>query len=303
MEQDLFKPLGLQPEEMQVSARPRVSYAADAWRRFKQNKLALFALIVLLILVFFIIFGPMISGYDYSKIDPRARNLGPSLAHWFGTDTLGRDTFTRVWVGGRVSLIIGLVGAGISVVVGTIYGGISGYFGGKVDTVMMRIIEVAVSVPYLVVVVLLSVVLQSKGIGTLLLAMTITGWCGDARMVRAQVMQVKRQEFVLAAQAMGVSSWRIILRHLVPNVISILLVSISFSVPGYIFGEAFLSYVGLGIQPPNTSWGALAALAQTNFTFYPEQLFFPALMIALTMLAFTMMGDGLRDALDPKLRK
>lgn len=303
MEQDLFLPLGLEAEKVDVSARPRVSYVADAWRRFKQNRLALIALCVLVVLAFFIVFGPMISGYDFSRIDPKARNLGPSLQHWFGTDSLGRDTFTRVWVGGRVSLLIGLVGTAISVFVGTVYGGVSGYFGGRVDTLMMRIIEVLISIPYLVVVVLLSVVLQSKGIGTLLLAMTITGWCGDARMVRAQVLQVKRQEFVLAAQAMGVSSWRIVLRHLVPNVISILLVSISFSVPGYIFGEAFLSYVGLGVQAPNTSWGALAALAQSNFFYYPEQLFFPAFMIALTMLAFTMMGDGLRDALDPKLRK
>lgn len=303
MDKNLFEPLGLMDQEQQIIARPRVSYAQDAWRRFKQNKLALIALIVLIVMALFIIFGPMISGYNFAAINGKARNLSPCWEHWFGTDKLGRDTFSRVWVGGRVSLIIGLTGALISSVVGTIYGGISGYFGGRVDTLMMRFLEICIAVPYLVVVILLSVVLNSKGIGTLLLAMTITGWCGDARMVRAQVLQIKRQEFVLAAQAMGVSNLKIILRHLIPNVLSVVLVSISFEVPGYIFGEAFLSYIGLGIQPPNTSWGALAALAQSNFTFYPEQLFFPSLMIALTMLAFTMLGDGLRDALDPRLRK
>ncbi|EEX47638.1 MULTISPECIES: ABC transporter permease [Jonquetella] len=302
MDDELFQPLGPADQTHQTLARPRVSYAQDAWRRFKQNKLALAALVVLLILCFLVIFGPALSGYKFSAIS-RSRNLAPSLQHLFGTDQLGRDTFARVWVGGRVSLIIGLAGALISSVVGTIYGGVSGYFGGRVDDLMMRFLEICISIPYLVVVILLSVVLQSKGIGTLLLAMTITGWCGDARLVRGQVLQIKRQEFVLAAQAMGVSSWKIIWRHLLPNVLSVVLVSISFEIPGYIFGEAFLSYVGLGIQPPNTSWGALAALAQTNFTFYPEQLFFPALMIAITMLCFTMLGDGLRDALDPRLRK
>jgi len=300
---ELFEIIGPESEEANIIARPQVSFLKDAWRRFRENKIATVAFIILLILGFMVIFGPHISGYEYEQIDREAINEAPSSDHWFGTDKLGRDMFARVWQGGRVSMIIGITGAFISAFVGSIYGGISGYFGGRVDDIMMRIVEILISVPYLIVVILLSVVLQSKSLGTLLLAMTITGWVGMARLVRGQVLQVKSQEFVMAAQGLGVSSWRIIRKHVIPNVLSVVIVSVTFSVPGYIFSEAFLSFIGLGIQPPNTSWGALAASAQTSYTFYPYLMFFPALMIALTMLSFTLMGDGLRDALDPKLRQ
>lgn len=300
---DSFVIVGPEISEAERIARPKVSYLQDVWRRFKENKMALVALIILMLLGFMVIFGPSISGYAFEEVDRTARNQFPSLKHWFGTDKLGRDMFARVCQGGRVSLIIGLAGAFISSVVGCLYGGISAYLGGKTDDIMMRIVEIIISVPYLIVVILLSVVLQSQGIFTLILAMTLTGWCSTARLVRGQVLQIKGQDYVLAAQALGVSPWRIITRHLIPNVLSVVLVSITFDIPGYIFSEAFLSYVGLGIQPPNTSWGALAAMAQTSFTFYPYQMFFPALMIALTMLSFTLLGDGLRDALDPRLRK
>ncbi len=300
---DSFVIVGPEISEAERIARPKVSYLQDVWRRFKENKMALVALIILMLLGFMVIFGPSISGYAFEEVDRTARNQFPSLKHWFGTDKLGRDMFARVCQGGRVSLIIGLAGAFISSVAGCLYGGISAYLGGKTDDIMMRIVEIIISVPYLIVVILLSVVLQSQGIFTLILAMTLTGWCSTARLVRGQVLQIKGQDYVLAAQALGVSPWRIITRHLIPNVLSVVLVSITFDIPGYIFSEAFLSYVGLGIQPPNTSWGALAAMAQTSFTFYPYQMFFPALMIALTMLSFTLLGDGLRDALDPRLRK
>ncbi len=300
---ELFQIIGPEDNEAEKIARPRVSYLRDAWRRFRQNKVATLALIILGILAFMVIFGPAISGYSFEEMDTTNRNAPPSREHWFGTDKLGRDLFARVWQGGRVSMIIGLVGAFVSSFVGCIYGGISGYFGGRVDDIMMRIVEVLISVPYLIVVILLSVVLKSKSLGTLLLAMTITGWCGIARIVRGQVLQVKSQEYVLAAQALGVKPWKIILRHVIPNVLSVVIVAITFDIPGYIFGEAFLSFLGLGIQPPNTSWGALAATAQSMYAFYPYQLFIPALMIALTMLCFTLLGDGLRDALDPRQRK
>jgi oligopeptide transport system permease protein len=303
LDRKLFQPIGIENSEAEQIARPRVSYIKDAWRRFRENKIATVALIILSILVFFIIFGPAISGYQFEQIDKTARNSPPSATHWFGTDKLGRDLFARVWQGGRVSMIIGIVGAFVASFVGCIYGGISGYFGGRVDDIMMRIVEVLISVPYLIVVILLSVVLQSKSLGTLILAMTLTGWCGIARLVRGQVLQVKSQEYIMAAQALGVRPWRIILRHVIPNLLSVVIVAITFDIPGYIFGEAFLSYIGLGIQPPNTSWGALASSAQNLYTFYPYQLFLPALMIALTMLSFTLLGDGLRDALDPRLRK
>lgn len=295
--------LGTEGAEAERIARPRVSYLQDVWRRFRENRLALIALILLILLIALVTFGPKISGYAFEEIDKSARNVAPCAEHWFGTDKLGRDLFARVCQGGRISLLIGLIGALISSVIGCIYGGISAYFGGAVDNVLMRIVEIIISVPYLIVVILLSVVLQSKSMFTLILAMTLTGWCGIARLVRGQMLQLKGQEFVTAARALGVSPLRIITRHMIPNSLSVVLVSLTFDVPGYIFAEAFLSYIGLGIQPPNTSWGALAAMAQSTFTFYPYQMFFPALMIALTMLSFTLLGDGLRDALDPRLRK
>lgn len=298
-----FKIIGIRPEESEEIVHPQISYLQDVWRRFRQNRIALVALIILIFLTLLVVFGPSLSGYEFEAVDRTARNQFPSLKHWFGTDKLGRDLFARVAHGGRISLIIGLTGALISSTVGCIYGGISAYFGGIVDDVMMRIVEIIISVPYLIVVILLSVVLQSHGIFTLVLAMTLTGWCSIARLVRGQVLQIKSQEYILAANALGVSPWKIIVRHLIPNTLSVVLVSITFDIPGYIFSEAFLSYVGLGVQPPETSWGALAAAAQTSFTFYPYQMFFPALMIALTMLSFTLLGDGLRDALDPRLRK
>jgi len=244
--------------------------------------------------------GPWIAKYPFQSISSDI-NQGPSVEHWFGTDQIGRDIFARVWVGGRVSILIGLVGALIDTVVGSIYGGISGYFGGVVDDVMMRIVEILVSIPYLVLVILVSLIV-GKGIGALILAMTLTGWCYMARLVRGQLLQIKEQEYILAATALGASPARVIGRHLIPNTLSIMIVAITFDIPGFIFGEAFLSYIGLGVQSPNTSWGALASAAQQQIMFYPYQLFFPALFISLTMLSFQLLGDGLRDALDPKLR-
>ena len=217
-----FQIIGVDKNEGERIARPHISYMQDAWRRFRQNKTALIAFIILVAIIFMCVFGPAISGYAFEEVDKGAVNKAPSSEHWFGTDKLGRDIFARVWVGGRVSMIIGLAGALISSIVGCIYGGVAAYFGGTVDSIMMRIV---------------------------------------------------------------------------------IIVSVTFAIPNYIFSEAFLSYLGLGIQPPNTSWGALANAAQAQFLFYPYQLFFPALMIALTMLSYTLMGDGLRDALDPKLRK
>ncbi len=290
-------------KDAEAPSRPRVGYWKDAWRRLRENKVAFVALIILLILIFFIIFGPAISGYEFEQIDADAINQGPSAEHWFGTDDLGRDLFARVWQAGRVSIIIGILGAVIASVVGSIYGGIAAYFGGAVDDIMMRIVEVLLSIPYLIIVILISVITDSKSLGTMLVALTLTGWCGIARLVRGQMLQLKTQEYVLAANVLGVAPIKIILNHMIPNTIGMIIVAITFDIPGYIFSEAFLSYVGLGIQPPSTSWGALASAAQQNFMFYPYQLMFPALMIALTMLSFTLLGDGLRDALDPKLRK
>ncbi|SHI43993.1 ABC transporter permease [Lutispora thermophila] len=298
-----FRRIQIDYKESEKIARPQIGYWQDVWRRLKSNKVAILSLIILVIIVFMTIIGPYLSGYDFKEIDSAKINQRPSKENWFGTDELGRDIFARVWKAGRVSMVIGITGALISAVVGTMYGGFSAYFGGRVDTIMMRIVEILISVPYLLVVILISIITDSRSLGTMMISLTLTGWCGTARMVRGQMLQLKSQEYILAAEALGVKPLKIIMKHLIPNVLNVLIVSISFDIPGYIFSETFLSYIGLGIQPPNTSWGALASAAQRNFIFYPYQLFFPALMIALTMLTFTLLGDGLRDALDPRLRE
>lgn len=303
MEMSPFNIIGCEHEDNEKIARPQMTYWQDAWRRLKQNKIAMIAIVVLILIGVLTLVGQYLNGFSYEAMDSSLINSKPDGTHWFGTDELGRDIFSRIWKAGRVSIVIGLTAAFVSSIVGCIYGGISAFFGGRVDNIMMRIIEILMSVPYLLVVILISLILDSKGLGTLLLAMCLTGWCGIARLVRGQMLQISSQEYVTAAKALGVSPWNIIRKHLIPNTVGIIIVAITFDIPGYIFAEAFLSYVGLGIQSPDTSWGALASAAQQNLVFYPYQLFFPSLMIALTMLSFTLLGDGLRDALDPKLRQ
>ncbi len=301
--QEKFRIVGVEEGGTEHAARRQVGYWQDAWRRLRQNKTAMAALILLAVLLVMTLIGPNLTGYSFEQMDREAKNMAPSAQHWFGTDDLGRDLFTRVWQGGRVSMTIGLLGALVSTVIGVIYGSISAFFGGVVDNVMMRIVEILISIPYLIIVILISVITDSHSLGTLILALTLTGWCGTARLIRGQILQLREQEYVLAAEALGVSPLRVIVKHLIPNTLGLIIVGVTFDIPGYIFSEAFLSYIGLGIQPPETSWGALASAAQQNFRFYPYQLFLPSLMIALTMLSFTLLGDGLRDALDPQLRQ
>lgn len=299
---EMFNRVGVDEQESEMVIRPSITFWKDAWRRLKKNKIAMFSMVFLLFIIFMCIFAPYFSKYSYDEQFIELTNQAPSTEHWFGLDDLGRDIFARTWVGGRVSITIGLVGALISLVVGVIYGGISGYFGGKIDNIMMRIVEVLVGIPYMIVVVLASMVL-GKGIVPLLIALCITSWTGLARIVRGQVLNLKESEYVLAAQALGTSPMQIILTHLIPNTLSVIIVNTTFSIPGFIFTEAFLSFTGMGIQPPSTSWGAMAAMGQQQMMYYPHELLFPALAISLTMLAFNLLGDGLRDAFDPKLRE
>ena len=295
---------GADDTQENIFASKPVTYGQDAWNRFRKNKIAAAAAVILLLLILTVIFGPLISGYSITESTNTAvRNNPPSSEHWFGTDTMGRDLFTRVCVGGRASIAIGLAGAAIVIVIGSLYGGFAALLGGRADMIMMRIVDVLSSVPNLLVIILISVIVDSKSIGTMIFAMTITGWCPTARIVRSQMLQISRTDYVLAARLMDISPFRIVLWHLIPNTMSVIIVDTTFRIPGFIFSEAFLSYVGLGVQPPQTSWGALAAGAQGMFQFYPWQLLFPAGMIALTMLVFTLLGDGLRDAFDPRLRK
>lgn len=307
LSKEKFQIIGCDNLDAEGILRPSMTYWQDAWRRLKTNKVAIASMILLLIMCIMVVIGPFLTGYNYDEM-VGALNQGPSSAHWFGTDSLGRDLFTRIWVGGRISIIIGLVGALIDTVVGTIYGGISGYKGGFVDDIMMRIVEILGSIPYLVLVILIRCIIPGgkstmANIGPLVLAMTITGWTYMARLVRGQILQIKEQEYVLAAKALGANSSRIIAKHLVPNTLGVMIVAITFDIPGFIFSEAFLSFLGLGVKSPMTSWGALASAGQQNMMFYPYQLIFPALAISIVMLSFQLFGDGLRDALDPKLRQ
>ena len=262
----------------------------------------IFALLMLAALAAMCVVGPGMTGYDYDAVSLSEKNALPSSEHWFGTDKMGRDLFTRVWIGGRISMILGIAGAAIDMLIGVVYGGVAAYFGGKTDAIMMRIVEILASIPYLLLVVLVSLIV-GKGVGSLLIAMCLTGWCHMARLVRGQVLQLKDQEYLLAAKALGTPWYKVIFRHLIPNTLGVVIVAVTFDVPSFIFGEAFLSYIGLGVQSPMTSWGSLASNAQQTMAFYPYQLFFPAFFIALTMLSFQLLGDGLRDALDPKLRQ
>lgn len=303
LSKEKFQIIGCNNLDSEGILRPSMTYWQDAWRRLKKNKVAMVSLVLLGLIVLMTIIGPMISKFEYQVTNNDMLNVKPNSTYWFGTDTLGRDLFARVWVGGRISIIIGLVGALVDTVVGTIYGGIAGYLGGIADDIMMRILEILVSIPYLVLVILIRVLMDGGGMLPLIIAMTITGWCYMARLVRGQLLQIKEQEYVLAAKALGANPSRIIAKHLVPNTLGVMIVAITFDIPGFIFAEAFLSFLGIGIQSPMTSWGALASAGQQNLMFYAYQLIFPALAISLTMLSFNLLGDGLRDALDPKLRQ
>lgn len=288
--------------EGDVILRPSLNYWQDAWRRLRKNPVAILAIVMLAALAVMCVVGPGMTGYDYDAVSLSEKNALPSSEHWFGTDKMGRDLFTRVWIGGRISMILGIAGAAIDMLIGVVYGGVAAYFGGKTDAIMMRIVKILASIPYLLLVVLVSLIV-GKGVGSLLIAMCLTGWCHMARLVRGQVLQLKDQEYLLAAKALGTPWYKVIFRHLIPNTLGVVIVAVTFDVPSFIFGEAFLSYIGLGVQAPMTSWGSLASNAQQTMAFYPYQLFFPAFFIALTMLSFQLLGDGLRDALDPKLRQ
>lgn len=303
LSKEKFQIIGCDNINAESMLRPSMTYWQDAWRRLRKNKVAMASLVVLILMIIMTIVGPMISNFAFDAMNKGMENLGPNSTFWFGTDNLGRDMFARVWEGGRVSIMIGLVGASIDTIVGVIYGGIAGYMGGIVDDIMMRIIEILASIPYLVIVILIRVIIDKGGITPVIIAMCLTGWTYMARLIRGQILQIKEQEYVLAAKALGASPSRIIAKHLVPNTLGVMIVAITFDIPGFIFGEAFLSFLGLGVQSPQTSWGALAQMGQQKMMFYPYQLIFPALAISITMLTFQLLGDGLRDALDPKLRQ
>lgn len=296
-----FEPLPDSEKDAEFVAMESHTYWSDVWRNFRKNKLAVVSLVFLIVMILLAIFVPMFSPYTYDGQDLTTRNAMPSLAHLFGTDKFGRDIFVRVMYGARISLSVGFAAAGINLVIGTIYGGIAGYCGGKVDLIMMRIVDIIYAVPTLLYVILIMLVFGSN-VWSVLLAICVSSWVGLARQVRAQVMSLKEQEYAQCARVMGASDARILFRHLITNSIGPIIVNTTLMVPSAIFTEAFLSFVGIGISIPQASWGTMANDARSLISSYPLQMVWPVAAICLTMLALNFIGDALNDALDPKKR-
>lgn len=330
--QDMFEPADMEAGKEEEIATESISFWEDAFRRLKKQKAPMAGLLVILAIVLMAFIGPYFSpaesiddqsllrsqlppkiswlsgvewlpfnGVNQENVDMyEARSVDQN--YWFGTDKLGRDLWIRVWEGTKVSLLIGLVAGVGDIIIGVIYGGISGYFGGRVDEFMERVIEILIGIPQLVLMILLIVVLE-PGIVPIIFAIMFTGWISQARIVRGQTLQLKTQEFTLAARALGAKHNRIIRKHIIPNTVGMIIITMMFSIPNAIFAEAFLSFIGLGVPAPNASLGALINEGFKQIQFHPYQALFPGVILSLLLLAFNIFGDGLRDALDPKMRR
>ncbi len=296
---ELFEKLDDSEKNAEKIAYESSTYFQDAWKRFKQNKLALFGLVFLLIMLVLSIVVPMISPYTYDGQDLSMQHAGSSLQHLMGTDKFGRDMLVRIMCGGRISLAVGFAAASISLVVGVVYGAISGYCGGKVDMVMMRIVDAMYSIPDMLYVIMVVVAMGANFL-SIMIGVCLTFWMDMARQVRSQVMTLKEQEFSLAAFVIGASKSRILFKHLIVNSMGPIIVTVTMIVPRAIFYEAFLSFLGIGIASPQASWGTLANDAKGLVSTYPMEVIWPVLAICLTMLSLNFIGDGLGDALDPK---
>ncbi len=299
---DLFLPSEAEAGEGERIARAHHSAFYDGWIRLRKNKGAVICSIILVVIVLFAIVAPMVSAYTYFQTDYTAKLKPPSSAHLMGTDLFGRDQWTRIWYGTRISLLIGLSAAIINLFIGVTYGAVSALAGGAVDAVMQRIIEVLVGIPSLIIVILFMMVLPS-GVWTIILALSITGWVNMARLVRAEILRLKSQEFILAARLLGTKSGKMILRHLIPNTVSVIVIQVMFSIPAAIFTEAFLSFIGIGLAAPEASLGVLINNGYSVLKTSPYMLIYPAIAIVLIMVCFSILGDGLRDAFDPRMRR
>ncbi len=276
-----------------------ISLWRDAWYRLLKNKLAIAGALFLLLEVGICLITPYIAPYPYEEQSLEHTLQEPSKAHWMGTDNLGRDLMTRVMHGGRISLSVGFIASLVSVLVGVLYGATSGFLGGRIDNAMMRFVDIIYALPYVFLVIILMVYF-GKEIYLLFIGLGLTQWLTMARIVRGQVMSLKQKEFIDAAHSIGVSNWKIITRHLIPNSLGPVIVYLTLTVPSVILEEAFLSYLGLGVQPPMSSWGTLIADGVQVIDDKPYVLFFPALFLSMTLFSLNFLGDGLRDALDPK---
>ncbi len=279
------------------------SLYVDAWHRLLRNKAAVAGLVVLVSMVVLVLVGPMLSDWDHEIPDWEHDSTPPSLetGHLFGTDALGRDLFVRTMIGGQVSLLVGLVATLVSLVIGVSYGATAGYFGGRVDNIMMRFVDAVYAMPFLFFVILLMVVF-GRNIFLIFVAIGAINWLDMARIVRGQTLSLKNKDYVEAARACGASQWQIIRRHIVPNLLGVVIVYVTLTIPQVILVESFLSFLGLGVQEPLTSWGALVNEGAQELETAPWSLLFPAGFLAATLFAFNFLGDGLRDALDPKDR-
>ena len=332
LDPQLFERASEEEKAQIVTQRESVSFMRDAMRRLVKNKMAMACLIVLIAITLIAIFVPMVYPYSYTQQDVTGKYLQPFeyskkeqariargedvFPHIMGTDNLGRDYCIRVIYGTRISLMVGFISALIVVCIGILYGSISGYFGGKVDIVMMRIVDIIYSLPDVLIVILLSVAIKDvistsknelvvklgAGMISIFIVFGLLYWVGMARQVRGQILSIKKQEYVLAARAMGASPAHIIRKHMIPNCVSVIIITAAMQIPSAIFTESFLSFVGMGVSMPMPSLGSLASDARGGLVSYPYMLLFPALSIFLIVLSFNLLGNGLRDAFDPKLR-
>jgi peptide/nickel transport system permease protein len=279
----------------------QVSFARDMWRRFRRNRLAIAGAVGVLLLVFCAVFAPVLAPYSPTKVNLRAQFQPPSLEHLFGTDVYGRDIFSRVLYGARISLVIGLVPASIAMVIGAVVGVIGGFQGGWLDTTLMRTGDVVMAFPSLILAMVVTYTLGAS-LFTLFIALSVVGWAGAARVVRAQTLSLKQRDFVLAAQAVGARRARTMFQHIIPNCLAPIIVLLTLGIPAAIMAEAGLSFLGVGAQPPTPSWGLMINEAQEYMFNAPWASILPGVAILITVLAFNFVGDGLRDALDPYLK-
>ena len=278
-----------------VSTSPR----QDAWRRLKKNKAAMFGLVVLGVLIVLSILGPWITPYSYSEQNLELGPSTPSPAHWLGSDLFGRDLLTRILYGSRISLAVGFIASFVALIIGVSWGAVAGYLGGRIDVLMMRTVDVLYALPFTIFIILLMVVFGNNII-LLFLAIGAVEWLTMARIVRGQVLHVKQQGFVEAAVSLGLSRFQIITKHVLPNVLGPVIVYTTLTVPNVILLESFLSFLGLGIQPPQSSWGLLISYGVETMEEYPWLLIFPATVLSLTLFSLNFLGDGLRDALSER---
>lgn len=291
-----------QPDQEQEQEERGSSLWQDAWIKLRKNRLAICGLVILLLLCLVSLLTPWIAPYGYEEQNLLLGASAPSAQHWLGTDIFGRDMLTRIMYGGRVSLTVGLIATAVALIIGVLWGATAGFIGGRVDAVMMRLVDILYALPFMIFIVLLMVVF-GRNIFLLFFAIGAVEWLTMARIVRGQVMNLRKQEFVEAAYSLGLSQWTIIRRHIIPNTLGPVIVYTTLTIPSVMLLEAFLSFLGLGIQPPQSSWGLLISYGVETMEEFPWLLIFPGLTLSLTLFALNFLGDGLRDALDPRTSK